>query len=222
MAFPDSVDTPLPRVLPRGPHGLAREVVQASQRARMLDAMAEAVAEKGYGAVSVADVIARAGVSRKTFYEHFRDKLDCFLAAYEMGVEVLLETVRRAGDGARDPLAVTRARIRAYLQTLAAEPAFARTFLIEVSAAGPAAIERRRAVHRQFAALARELVESVAGAPELPDELYLAAVGATSEVVSAWVVEGRTERLPELEDVLFHLQVSLLSGPRAAPGTPRA
>src|SRR5207249_11332900 len=67
MAFPDSVDTPLPRVLPRGPHGLAREVVQASQRARMLDAMAEAVAEKGYGAVSVADVIARAGVSRKTF-----------------------------------------------------------------------------------------------------------------------------------------------------------
>ena len=81
-------------------------------------------------------------------------------------------------------------------------------------------------MHRQFAALARELVESVPGAPELPDELYLAAVGATSEVVSAWVVEGRIEQLPELEGALFHIHMSLLSrpfsAPRAAPGTPRA
>src|SRR5881397_3037051 len=100
----------VPRVLPRGPHSLGRDVVEASQRGRLLDAMAHVVADQGYGATSVADVIPRAGVSRKTFYVHFRDKLDCFLAAYEMGVEVLLETVRRAGDGARDPLAVTRAR----------------------------------------------------------------------------------------------------------------
>ncbi|HEY3189583.1 MAG TPA: TetR/AcrR family transcriptional regulator [Solirubrobacteraceae bacterium] len=215
MALPDSVNTPFPRVLPRGPHGLARDVVEASQRGRLLDAMAEAVAERGYGAVSVADVIARAGVSRKTFYEHFRDKLDCFLVAYQVGVEVLLETVRTAGTGAGDPLAVTRARIRAYLQTLASEPAFARTFLIEVNAAGPEALERRRAVHRQFADSARELVESVPGAPRLPDELYLASVGAVNEVVSAWVAEGRTEQLPELDDVLFHIQVSLLSRPFA-------
>jgi AcrR family transcriptional regulator len=88
-----------PRVLPRGPHRLAREVVDASQRGRLLDAMAHAVAEKGFGAVSVADVIARAGVSRKTFYVYFRDKLDCFLAAYDVGVEVLLATVREAGAG---------------------------------------------------------------------------------------------------------------------------
>ena len=73
----------IPRVLPRGPHRLAREVVEASQRGRLLDAMARVVAEKGYGAASVADVIARAGVSRQTFYVHFRDKLDCFLAAYD-------------------------------------------------------------------------------------------------------------------------------------------
>ena len=112
----------VPRVLPRGPHRLAREVVEASQRGRLVDAMAHVVAEKGYGAVSVADVIARAGVSRKTFYVHFRDKLDCFLAAYDVGVEVLLATVREAGAGETDPLAVARARTRAYLETLAAEP----------------------------------------------------------------------------------------------------
>jgi AcrR family transcriptional regulator len=193
-------------------------VVAASQRGRLLDAMAHAVAEKGYGAVSVADVIARAGVSRKTFYVYFRDKLDCFLAAYDVGVEVLLATVRAAGEDETDPLAVTRARTRAYLRTLAAEPAFARTFLLEVSAAGPEALERRRAVHRQFADLARELVDSVPGAPDLPDELYLASVGATNEVVTAWLVAGRAAELPQLEDVLFHIQLSLLGRPFSRQG----
>jgi len=201
------------RVLPRGPHGLGRDVVAASQRGRLLEAMAHAVAEKGYGAASVADVIGRAGVSRKTFYVHFRDKLDCFLAAYDVGVEVLLATVRAAGEGEGDPLAVARARTRAYLQALAAEPDFARTFLLEVSAAGPEALARRRDVHRQFADLSRELVESVPGAPELPGELYLASVGATNEVVSAWVVADRAAELPALEDVLVHIQLSLLGRP---------
>lgn len=200
-----------PTVLPRGPHPLAREVVAASQRGRMLTAVAEAVADKGYGAVSVADVIARAGVSRKTFYVHFRDKLECFLAAYDAGVEVLLETVRSAGADAPDPLARTRARIRVYLQTLAAEPAFARTFLMEVRAAGPEALERQRAVHEQFAALSRELAEA-AGLPAVPHDVHLAAVGATSELVSAWIHDGRVAELPALEPTLLRVQVALLAG----------
>src|SRR6476469_4725276 len=106
----------------------------ASQRGRMLDAMAAAVAEKGYAATTVADVIARARVSRKTFYEQFRDKEECFLAAYDTGVELLLDTLRGVDVSALDVLEGARARTRAYLQTLAAEPAFARTFLIEVAA----------------------------------------------------------------------------------------
>src|SRR3954471_7256007 len=111
----------VPKSLPRGPHRLEREVVLASQRGRLLDAIAKVVAEKGYAATSVADVIELAGVSRKTFYEHFRDKEACFLAAYDAGVDILLATMREAGD--------TRSRVRAYLETLAAEPDFARTFL---------------------------------------------------------------------------------------------
>src|SRR5689334_20039095 len=118
------------RELPRGPHRLTRETVVESQRGRMLDAMAQAVAEKGYPATTVADVIAHAGVSRKTFYEHFRDKEDCFLAAYDTGVELLLGELRAAGDDTQDPLERARARTRAYLETLASEPAFARTFMI--------------------------------------------------------------------------------------------
>ena len=84
------------RRLPRGPHQLAREEVLASQRARMLEAMAHAVADKGYAATTVADVVGGAGVSRKTFYEHFQDKEDCFLEAFDAGVQVLVHTVERA------------------------------------------------------------------------------------------------------------------------------
>src|SRR3954462_5974198 len=99
-----------------------------SQRGRMLDAMAAAVAEKGYAATTVADVIKRAGVSRKTFYEQFRDKEDCFLAAYDMGVDLLLGALREAGGEEEDLVERARRRTRAYLETLAAEPDFARTF----------------------------------------------------------------------------------------------
>jgi AcrR family transcriptional regulator len=164
-----------PRALPRGPHRLAREEVLASQRGRLLDAIAEVVSERGYGAATVADVIEHAGVSRKTFYEHFRDKEQCFLAAYDAGVEVLMATMRAAAD----PIA-------AYLETLAAEPAFARTFLIEIAAAGPRALARRRDVHDAFAALIGDRPEA------------LAVVGALNEIVTREVAAGRTAELPAL------------------------
>ena len=185
----------------------------ASQRGRMLDAMADAVAEKGYAATTVADVIGRAGVSRKTFYEQFRDKEDCFLAAYDVGVELLLGALREAASEESDLLEQARLRTRAYLETLASEPAFARTFMIEVAAAGPAARERRDAVHERFADLLREQVEA-AGLPPQPAEIYLAAVGATDLLVSREVACGRTAELPQLTELVLQVQLSLLAGIR--------
>src|SRR3954471_4652070 len=76
--------------LPRGRHSLTREQVETSQRERLLLAMCEAVAERGYVATSVADVISRARVSRETFYRYFADKQACFHAAHDRGVEILL------------------------------------------------------------------------------------------------------------------------------------
>jgi AcrR family transcriptional regulator len=192
------------RPLPRGPHHLAREEVLASQRGRMLDAIAQVVAEKSYGAATVADVIARAGVSRKTFYEHFRDKEDCFLAAYETGVEVLLATMREADPGGDDLLERVRARVRAYLQTLEAEPGFARTFVIEVGAAGPRALARRHEVVQRFSAENREI-----GGGDAPLEHYIAAAGASNELVAHALVEGRP--LTELEDAVIYVNAVLLT-----------
>src|SRR5437588_4096594 len=211
-----------PRTLPRGPHQLAREVVLASQRGRMIEAMAEAVAEKGYATTTVADVVARAGVSRRTFYEHFSDREDCFLAAYDAGVDLLLghlQAEAEAGAGL-DWAERTRRGIRAYLEVMAAEPAFARTFLIEVLAAGPRALARRAEVHARFVELLRtQAAQARADRPELPDvpdEVFRAIVGGVNELVSTWVREGRGARLPELGPVLAYLELALLAGPRVA------
>jgi AcrR family transcriptional regulator len=213
-----------PRPLPRGPHGLERDVVLASQRGRMLGAMADAVAAKGYAATTVADVVAGAGVSRKTFYEHFRDKEECFLAAFDAGVDLLLGAIAAAKPAGDEPtwLGLTRARVRAYLRTLASEPAFARTFLIEVFAAGPRAIERRGEVLRRFAHLFRDLHEEARrqfpNLPPVPEPIYVAAVGAINELVSDVARAGRTAELPELEDTLLYLQVALFAGRDTASG----
>src|SRR5690349_5728075 len=109
--------------LPKGRHAAPREVVWESQRGRMLEAMALAVAEKGYGATAVADVIAGAGVSRKTFYEHFANKEGCFLAAYDAGVELLLAAIDDAVAAASDWMRAVVDGIDAYLQALADNPA---------------------------------------------------------------------------------------------------
>ncbi|MEA2445961.1 MAG: hypothetical protein QOJ12_3253 [Thermoleophilales bacterium] len=212
-----TVDT---RPLPRGPHQLARNEVLASQRGRMLDAIAEAVAHKGYAATTVGDVVGRAGVSRKTFYEHFGDKEQCFLAAWEAGVEILFRAIAQSQEGARGPVERMRTGLRAYLETLASEPAFARSFLIEVVAAGPRAEARRADVHAAFAALledshtrARAEVDTL---PDVPHEVFRAAVGAINELVSAYVREGRTADLAELEDTILYLQLVLFAGHDAA------
>ena len=99
------------------------------QRARLLDAVARVVAQKGYAASTVADIVSAAGVSRSTFYEQFDGKEACFLEAYRHGVDVLVDRVRAAvrAAGPDDWRGQLRAGIRTWLETLNAEPLFART-----------------------------------------------------------------------------------------------
>ncbi len=111
--------------------------------------MAEVMAEKGYVATSVADVLRRSGVSRQSFYQVFDSKLDCFMAAFGVAgdrlIRHLLETVGTDGVPWKtaDPLQRFEQAFTAYLEALAMELPFTRLFLIEVYAAGPSAIEHR-------------------------------------------------------------------------------
>jgi AcrR family transcriptional regulator len=207
----------IPRRLPRGTHGLDPSLVAASQRTRLLEAVGGAVAEKGYAATTIDDIVRGAGVSKKTFYEHFQDKLGAFLAAYEAASDQLYEHVRIAQDaaaGAGAPAADnaddawlerTHAGIRAYLRWLAAEPALARVFLIEVAAAGPEALARRERLRDRYAGRMRELQH---GDSDVPEEIFHAVVAAADDMVVRRLREGGD--LMELEPVLLRLQVSLL------------
>jgi AcrR family transcriptional regulator len=197
--------------LPRGRHGLPREAVLASQRGRMVVAMADAVAERGFARTSVADVIRLAGVSRETFYEHFDGKEDCFLAAFDAAVELVITAV---SDGYREvpdaePADRVGRALTTYLETLAAEPAFARTFLVEVFAAGRAAQERRVAVQQRFVETAIGLVGARSKRDRFACEAVIAAV---SSLVTMRVCAGRTAELPELAGPITELAAALFPG----------
>jgi AcrR family transcriptional regulator len=194
----------VPRRLPRGTHGLDPSLVAASQRTRLLEAAGRAVAEKGYAGATIEDIVRGAGVSKKTFYEHFPDKLSCFLAAYEAASDELFEHVRAAQDAAEPGLDRTRAGIHAYLRWLAAEPALARVFLIEIAAAGPGALERRERLRDRYAERMRELQ----GHTDVPEEIFHAVVSAADDLVVRRLRAGRDVR--ELEPVLLELQLALL------------
>jgi AcrR family transcriptional regulator len=201
------------RILPRGRHAAPREVVADSQRERLLVAMAEAVAEKGYAHVAVADVIGRAGVSRRSFYEQFANKEDCFLAAYDAGVAGLLEAIAEAEEEAGgDLLARARAGTEAYLQILADNPAFARTFLVEVLGAGGTALARRAAVHERFAQRLRDGFAASAG-PGVPvpePHIFRACVGAIHELVTDRLLAEGAAALPALLAPLLEIELRLL------------
>jgi AcrR family transcriptional regulator len=215
------------RVLPRGRYAAPRAVVAESQRERLLVAMADATAAKGYANVAVADVIERAGVSRRSFYEHFANKEECFLAAYDAGVDGLLGAIVEAEEAAGGPLESARAGTEVYLQLLADNPAFARTFLIEVLGAGPAALERRDAVHQRFAdrlaeahaAIAEQLGSSARLSAPAP-YIFRAAVGAIHELVIDRLLKDGAEALPGLLDAILEVELRLLGAP-AVPTTRR-
>jgi AcrR family transcriptional regulator len=204
------------RVLPRGRHAAPREVVAESQRERLLVAMADATAAKGYANVAVADVIERAGVSRRSFYEHFANKEECFLAAYDAGVAGLLDAIAGAESEAGEGLMqAARAGTEAYLQILADNPAFARTFLIEVLGAGPDALARRDAVHERFAQRVRDGYRALAGdLPEPPAYIFRAAVGAIHELVIDRLLKEGPEALPELLGPILDIELRLLAPAR--------
>jgi AcrR family transcriptional regulator len=204
--------------LPRGRSRLPTTAVRASQRDRLERAVIAAVAEAGYAAVTVADIVRRAKVSRVAFYAHFRGKEDCFLAATGTGRRLLFGSVVRAARSvpahapAEDAL---RAGCRAFLSFLAGEPAFARVFYVDMPAAGPLAVGRLHDATEQFAVINRTWHERARDRhpdwPVVPAEAYLALAGATGELVRATVRADRTKELPDLEDTLVSLHLSVLA-----------
>jgi AcrR family transcriptional regulator len=204
--------------LPSGRHGLTREAVVASQRGRLVDAMAQVVAEKGYPAATVADVVERAGVSRRTFYEQFTDKEACFLAAYEVGLGVVLARISAAVESSSTAgwRARARAGVEAFLGLLAAEPAFARALQLEILTAGPAALDRRAGMLVMFSGVWRSVSDQARaeepGLPALPDEVFTILTAGLEELIRDCIRTRGTDALPALADPILRTVYAILGG----------
>jgi AcrR family transcriptional regulator len=188
--------------LPRGRHNLTREEVSASQRRRILMALLEEVATRGYAATSVAHITGRAGVSRKSFYEQFTDKQDCYFAAYDLAAEFQKAAVRRVSRSLEpdvEPIEYFRTILRAFLEGVAASPAASRTLLVEVYAVGPEAVARKVGV--QHANLSLFLAPLGFAAPDggltFAGEAIVSAIGAR---ITQLVAQGRADEVPDLCD----------------------
>lgn len=184
MARPDTSIGAAKR-LPPGSHGIPADVVERNQRERMVAAMAEVCAERGYAQASVERVAKRAGVSSLTFYRQFADKRNCMLASHRQLLGRLLEEVDRAREEAGDPGAMRRATVRTALALFAADPPSAQLLTVEILAAGPEGAEQHDAMVDAFAGrLGTDWVRA----------------GGSLALVGKRVMSDEAARLPELED----------------------
>ncbi len=185
-----------------------------SRRQLLLEAMIRVVGAKGYKATSVADVIEEAGTSRTTFYKHFEDKHECFLAAYDMLVERVFAEVVAGCDGRQPWLERMRTGLATIVELFALNPELDRTAVVEVAGAGADA--RRR--HWNAVARFTEFLEAgrdLADGQELPENIDLLAAGAVSGLIFDELLAGRAAQLPDLlPELLFALLVPYI-GPSA-------
>jgi AcrR family transcriptional regulator len=206
-----------PHQLPPGRHGLPRAFVASNQRERILDAVADVASLAGYASMSVEGIIATAGVSRRTFYDHFADKQEAFLAAYDAIVALLVERVQNAFLSNTTFAGRVRDCLAAFLTFLAIEPRFADMCIVEVLAAGPEAVERRNGVMRAMAGLIQAAAAELKEGQEPPPLTAETIVGGIYEVVYSRVLQGKTEDLPtELQHDLAYSMMLPYIGHAAA------
>jgi AcrR family transcriptional regulator len=206
--------------VPPGRHALPREFVARHQRARIIEALAEEIEDKGYRAVTVADIVRRAGVARNTFYEHFSSKEDCFLAASEYAVDEALRRVREAAAGIEGWPAQVNAGLAAFLGYVAEQPALARTCVVEALAAGTASAERHELSIQAFVPFFRAGRELSPAGDELPETLEETIVGGIFWIVHQRIVTGQVggmeEVLPELVEFALTPYIGAVAAKQAA------
>lgn len=203
---------------PSGARRLPSELVRAVQRERLIVAMLRAASELGYRGTNVQDVIDRAGVSRPTFYEHFANKEDCFLAAFDTSAQRLRDKVQAAADNGGE---IWRDRVRfgldAVLQFVGSEPDTARTLIVEARAASSDAVMRRVELLDHFSACldsqARELLPEGRRYSEITAS---GVVGGVESLLYSRICKGEFDGLDRLLPSMMYFAVLPYEGHEAA------
>jgi AcrR family transcriptional regulator len=191
--------------LPPGRHGLPRTFVAENQRERLLNGVVEAVAEHGYNATTIGAIAEAAKISRRTFYEHFKDKENCFLAAYEMIDAHVRASMQAAADPAEPWPEQVRASLAALLDVLSRDLAVARFYLIEPLAAGGEIAARYRDAMQLLAGTIRPQAGPADLDVEVRDQVLM---GGIATLVARRLNAGEPRRLPELLPDLTELALA--------------
>lgn len=219
MADPRSISERLSK-LPPGRHLVPRDFVAQNQRERMLLATAELVAERGYQKTTIELIAKTARVALVTFYEHFANKEECFLAAFDENVEAAREVFAELIDPEQPWPGQIAAGLEIFLEMVVAEQTRAKLCLVESQAAGGVALARYQAMLESIAPKLREGRELNPRASRLPDGLEVAIVGGLAWLVHQRLVsdrvDGLEELLPEMLQVTLTPYVGEVEAARAA------
>jgi AcrR family transcriptional regulator len=203
--------------LPAGRHGLPREFIAQNQRERIITALVDTVAERGYNATTVAHITKAASVSRRTFYEHFAGKEECFLAAYEMVTDHIRESMQVAAEAFEEWPQKVRVALATMLRFLAGEPELARVCMIEPIAAGGEIAARHRASMQGFVEILKAGRPEHTGERPLPEATEATLVGGIVSLIVREINADRTEQLERLLPDLVELTLApYLGGEEAA------
>lgn len=202
------------RVLPRGRNALDRESVAASQRARIFEAMAELSAGGQYTKMTVADLVARAGVGKPTFYEYFDSKDECLVALLDESVSQMIEAIAAGLEPNASLDERIRAGITAFVDFILEDMDRSRMLLVESAFSGLAGLQRLAAAHEMLAnfyfSLREDTREANPGIPALSKVRARAIVGAINESVAPPLMLGDEEQLRGMVDELIEI-VSLIA-----------
>jgi AcrR family transcriptional regulator len=206
-----STARPLPGQQPPPSEPIARH-----QRARIIRALAEEAAEKGVGAVTIAGIAKRAGVSRATFHESFSSKEDCFYAAQEHAMAMALERfIEAAGSFESWPHRV-RAGLAAFLEYVAEEPTIAKTCMVEALAAGPSSVKLYEEFQQVFVSLLRLGRDTSPHREELPETMEEAIVGGVFWIVYQRLLDADPAAVAGLLPELVEFALAPYLGSKAA------
>jgi len=206
---------PTLRPLPGG-EPLSREFIARHQQARIIAAFAAEASERGYHAVTVSDVVRRAGIARNTFYENFSSKEECFLAAQRFASTKALERVVTAAGEIEDWPGRVRAGLAAFLEYITQEPALARTCVVEALAAGPASVRCYEESLQSFVSLFKLGRDVSSYGEKLPKTIDEAIVGGVFWIVYQRLALGQVDELQGLLPEMLEFVLTPYLGAEAA------
>lgn len=193
---------------------LPHEEVARNQRERLFAALVAVVAEKGYEATRVADLLELSGVSRSAFYEHFGDKEDCLLAALDAFMGPTIEGIAKVGDASK-PMGEGQARIAfdAVVRLIVEQPATSRMCFVETFAAGPRAVEKMDRTTDTFEGFVSATLAGMPGREEMPSGIVRGIIGGLRKIIHTRLYRGDEEELIELTPQLWDWGLAYLPPP---------